>query len=116
MNKLNLEAGLAAVDRADSLDSAQKDATKRILRAFAGAEQEKPRIYERGDKFGHHHGTATLTCVGGSKMLMTFNDGYWGGVNGGTNVNDVLRITEAELEKICGGSRSKYTRKEKKDD
>ncbi len=114
MEQLNLDAGLAAVDNADSLDSAQKDATRRILRAFAGEKEEE--TYSRGDKFEHTCGTATLSAINGGRVIMTFPDGCYGGPGGGTEVARTTSITEAELVKICGGCRDTYVRKEKVDD
>ncbi len=113
--KVDLDAGLAEVDNAPSLTPEQKDATKRILRAFAGVE-EKEKTYRRGNKFQHSQGVATLTCIGNTTMLMAFANGCWGGTDGGAKVVDVFRITEGELAEICGGHRSNYTLKETEDD
>ncbi len=114
MNKLNLEAGLAAVDNADSLDSAQKDATKRILRAFAGAE---PETYAIGDKFMHSrfgphmlvqvdYGIVALIGTNSANRLST-----------GVAVDRVMEIIPAEFERMCDSSGSSpLTRIEAKDD
>ena len=111
--KVDLKAGLAQVDAEKDICGEYNGPIKRILKALCGVQES---VYKRGDKFSHSGGTVTLACIGGTTMLMVFDDGRWGGANGGVEVGNVYCITEAELVGICAGFRNRYTLKEVDDE
>ncbi len=117
MNNLNLEAGLATVDKANSLSPEQKDATKRILRAFAGVEQEEEKVYSAGNRFETHGGGIFILARAndGKAVLTSLSDGnQWASP---VEVGDRFAVTASEFTKMCGVTGpSNFTRIEVKDD